>query len=150
MTQVTRIEEIYLNALERSDLADRDRYLATVCGDDAELRAEVEKLLAAHSEAGNFLEPSLDQTKLHQPAAVRSIQPRTLVANRYKLLEKIGDGGMGEVWVADQSEPIKRRVALKLIKPGMNSRSVLARFEAERQAVQDQRREYAAVVVSER
>ncbi len=135
MTQVTRIEEIYLSALERSDLADRERYLAASCGDDAELRAEVEKLLEAHSEAGNFLEPSLDQTKLHQPAAVRSIQPGTLVADRYKLLEKIGEGGMGEVWVADQFEPIKRRVALKLIKPGMDSRSVLARFEAERQAL---------------
>jgi serine/threonine protein kinase len=59
----------------------------------------------------------------------------TLVGGRYKLLEAIGEGGMGEVWVADQLEPIRRSVAIKLIKPGMDSRSVLARFEAERQAL---------------
>src|SRR6185295_73048 len=62
-------------------------------------------------------------------------QPGAIIAGRYKLLEQIGEGGMGEVWVADQLEPIKRRVALKLIKPGMDSRSVLGRFEAERQAL---------------
>src|SRR5207244_1707411 len=59
----------------------------------------------------------------------------SIVAGRYKLLEAIGEGGMGEVWVADQLEPIRRRVALKVIKPGMDSRSVLGRFEAERQAL---------------
>src|SRR4051794_38401158 len=58
-----------------------------------------------------------------------------LVAGRYKLLERVGEGGMGEVWVAEQSEPVRRKVALKLIKPGMDSRQVLARFEAERQAL---------------
>ena len=58
-----------------------------------------------------------------------------MIAGRYKLLEQIGEGGMGEVWVAEQSQPIKRKVALKLIKPGMDSKSVLARFEAERQAL---------------
>ena len=58
-----------------------------------------------------------------------------IVAGRYKLLEAIGEGGMGTVWVADQSQPVKRRVALKLIKAGMDSKSVLARFEAERQAL---------------
>ena len=59
----------------------------------------------------------------------------TLIAGRYKLLEQIGEGGMGAVWVAEQTEPVRRKVALKLIKAGMDSRSVLARFEAERQAL---------------
>src|ERR671911_144021 len=62
-------------------------------------------------------------------------RPSTDRGGPYKLLERIGEGGMGEVWVADQEQPIKRRVALKLIKPGMDSRSVLGRFEAERQAL---------------
>src|SRR5256714_1669440 len=62
-------------------------------------------------------------------------RPGATVAGRYKLLEQIGEGGMGAVWVADQTEPVRRRVALKLIKPGMDSRQVLSRFEAERQAL---------------
>jgi len=73
-----------------------------------------------------------EKTAAHVPTVE---QPGTIVAGRYKLLEQIGEGGMGEVWVADQLEPIKRRVALKLIKSGMDSRSVLGRFEAERQAL---------------
>src|SRR6185436_5777764 len=72
-----------------------------------------------------------DQTVIGIP----SERPGAVVAGRYKLLEAIGEGGMGTVWVAEQSQPIHRRVALKLIKPGMDSRSVLARFEAERQAL---------------
>ena len=62
-------------------------------------------------------------------------QPNVLIAGRYTLQQKIGEGGMGEVWVARQSEPVKRKVALKLIKPGMDSRAVLQRFEQERQAL---------------
>src|SRR5205823_10068950 len=67
-----------------------------------------------------------------QPSRER---PGIIIAGRYKLLEQIGEGGMGTVWVAEQTEPVKRKVALKLIKPGMDSRQVLARFEAERQAL---------------
>ena len=67
----------------------------------------------------------------HSPA----YPPGTVIAGRYKLLEEIGEGGMGTVWVAEQTEPVRRRVALKLIKPGMDSRQVLSRFEAERQAL---------------
>ena len=65
-------------------------------------------------------------------AYIPSEHTGTIIAGRYKLLEEIGEGGMGTVWVAEQSQPVRRKVALKLIKPGMDSRSVLARFEAER------------------
>jgi serine/threonine protein kinase/tetratricopeptide (TPR) repeat protein len=115
---------------------DRPAYLDAHCPDLA-VRKQVEALLAA-ADASNPLDqplPDLEQTihRTQQPP-----EPSTSVGDRvgpYKLLEKIGEGGMGEVWVADQQEPIKRRVALKLIKAGMDSRSVLGRFEAERQAL---------------
>ena len=74
---------------------------------------------------------SQSTTEPHQVEAATDI----LIAGRYTLLQKIGEGGMGEVWVAKQTEPVKRRVALKLIKPGMDSRAVLQRFEQERQAL---------------
>jgi serine/threonine protein kinase len=116
--------------------ADRPAFLAANCPDPA-VRKQVEELLAAAA-ASNPLDqrlPDLDRTN---PRPETVSEPTAAVGDRvgpYKLLEKIGEGGMGEVWVADQLEPIKRRVALKLIKPGMDSRSVLGRFEAERQAL---------------
>jgi serine/threonine protein kinase len=115
---------------------ERAAYLDAHCLDPA-LRKQVADLLAA-ADASNPLDqplPDLDRTN---PRPTGADEPTAAVGDRvgpYKLLEKIGEGGMGEVWVADQLEPIKRRVALKLIKPGMDSRNVLARFEAERQAL---------------
>src|SRR5207253_8134750 len=92
----------------------------------------LEALLRAHDRAGHLLDrPGLQHTAAHIP----SEQPGAVIAGRYKLLEEIGEGGMGTVWVAEQTEPVRRKVALKLIKPGMDSLSVLARFEAERQAL---------------
>ncbi|HET6325267.1 MAG TPA: serine/threonine-protein kinase [Planctomycetaceae bacterium] len=134
------IDEIFLVALGKSTPRERDAFLDDVCRDNAELRRQVERLLAAHPRAKDFLE---------QPAAVvqgtvigqneRTAHQRmmvgTLVSGRYKLLEEIAEGGMGTVWVAEQTEPVRRRVAIKLIKPGMDSRQVLSRFEAERQAL---------------
>ena len=115
--------------------AERAAYLTTHCGGDAELRAAVERLLAAHDQPASILNrptpAGLEQTATFVP----SEQPGTVVAGRYKLLEAIGEGGMGTVWVAEQTQPVRRKVALKLIKPGMDSKSVLARFEAERQAL---------------
>jgi serine/threonine protein kinase len=138
MSDVSRVEEVYLAAVELPDPAQREKYLDATCGNDADLRRRVEKLLAAQPKVGRFLEP----TELNRPrdflAPTLPVESTAAVGDRvgpYKLLERIGEGGMGEVWVADQQEPIKRRVALKLIKPGMDSRSVLARFEAERQAL---------------
>jgi serine/threonine protein kinase/WD40 repeat protein len=136
MSDVTRVEAIYLAAIERADPIEQAAYLESACGADAELRRKVDELLAAHSKLGRFLQLNTNRTHDHTPEV--ESEPLACVGDRvgpYKLLEKIGEGGMGEVWVADQLEPIKRRVALKLIKPGMDSRSVLARFEAERQAL---------------
>src|SRR5439155_21885399 len=79
---------------------------------------------------------TVDEAPMARPAATPGAErPGTLLAGRYKLLEPIGEGGMGTVWMAQQIEPVKRLAAVKLIKPGMDSRAVLARFEAERQAL---------------
>ena len=135
--------ELFVAALHLSDTA-RAVYLARECP-DAGQRAQVESLLRAHAEHSGFLElPGLNpQATVDHPGGPDSSETTDVmpdlagmvIGGRFKLLEKIGEGGMGEVWVADQFEPIKRRVALKLIKPGMDSRSVLSRFEAERQAL---------------
>ena len=139
MSDISRVEEVFLAAVEQPDPARRATYLDVACGGDADFRRRVETLLAAQPQVGRFLEQPVDlnPTDVYQ-ASKSNLESTAAVGDRvgpYKLLERIGEGGMGEVWVADQQEPIKRRVALKLIKPGMDSRSVLARFEAERQAL---------------
>jgi serine/threonine protein kinase len=122
----------------------RTAFLDRACGQDTTLRADVESLLEAHDSAGPFLgEPThpLDAARRRSGAAVDSTRPDTApppasrVIGRYKLLEPIGEGGFGAVWMAEQREPVKRRVAIKIIKRGMGSRQVIARFEAERQAL---------------
>jgi hypothetical protein len=125
---------IFFAAVERSP-AERGVLLDEACGGDALLRQRVEALLRAHDEPGAFLSearPEFDVTMV-QPSAAPLVG--TILAGRYKLLEEIGTGGMGSVWVAEQIEPVRRKVALKVIKAGMDSKSVLARFEAERQAL---------------
>src|SRR5208283_4110394 len=109
------------------------RYLEKACGSDAALRTRVDELVRAHRDAGNFLGGAeKENATCDQPTAE---QPGAIIAGRYKLLEAIGEGGMGTVWMAEQSQPVRRKVAIKLIKPGMDSKSVLARFETERQAL---------------
>jgi serine/threonine protein kinase/WD40 repeat protein/tetratricopeptide (TPR) repeat protein len=127
-------EDILLAAVEKKTPAERAAYLDGACGPDADLRAEVEALLQAHEAAGSFLEqplfeptPTVDQL----PAAEG---PGTRIGP-YKLLQQIGEGGFGVVYMAEQDKPVRRRVAFKIIKPGMDSRQVVARFEAERQAL---------------
>jgi serine/threonine protein kinase len=136
-SDVNRIEEVFLAAAEVT-AAGRSAFLDEACGADAKLRAEVERLLAAHAEPAGIFKPftvfSLSGPLIPHPGSPLS-ETGTTLAGRYKLLEKIDEGGMGEVWVARQSEPVKRTVAIKLIKPGMDSKMVLARFEAERQAL---------------
>jgi WD40 repeat protein/serine/threonine protein kinase len=126
---------IFCEARECQSATERAAYLDAVCGADAELRARVEALLRAEPVVGNFLQGNSSQPQLARTAdEPLSERPGTMIGP-YKLLEEIGEGGMGLVFVAEQQEPIKRRVALKIIKPGMDSRQVIARFEAERQAL---------------
>ncbi len=122
---------------------ERAAFLDLKCQGRPELRTAVDALFANHDEASDFLEKPLFVAKPKEfPAPNSEItslfpssEPNIVIAGRYTLLEKIGEGGMGEVWVAKQTEPVKRRVALKLIKAGMDSKAVLARFEQERQAL---------------
>ncbi len=115
---------------------ERDGYLERECAGDPALRDRLLTLLRAHDRAGHAIDRPVngdpDRTAGYVPT---SEQPGTIIAGRYKLLEEIGQGGMGTVWAAEQTTPVRRKVALKLIKAGMDSRSVLARFEAERQAL---------------
>ena len=120
--------ELLLAALDRPR-DKRGAFLQEACGSDQDLRREVESLLAHHDESGSsaLIEAptTVRQTK---PAPPRNVGP-------YRLLQKLGEGGMGEVYEAKQEKPVKRRVAIKLVKWGMSSEEVLARFESERQAL---------------
>jgi WD40 repeat protein/serine/threonine protein kinase len=130
---LTIVEQILFAALEKRG-PERAAYLDKACGQDVELRQQVERLLAAHPRAAGFMEapaPGLGATVDDPPLGER---PGTVIGP-YKLLEQIGAGGMGLVFVAEQQQPVRRRVALKIIKPGMDSQQVIARFEAERQAL---------------
>jgi WD40 repeat protein len=151
----TGLMTIFGEALEQPDATARATYLDQACGGDASLRRRVEALLAAHAGAGHFLEPEghsqpsahllAEATAAFEPdkpieadhvsAHENMAAPRRTIAGRYTLVEVIGEGGMGLVYRAEQTEPVKRQVALKLIKSGTDSRVVLARFDAERQAL---------------
>ena len=145
MTEMSPAEAIFFAALERPAPADRAAYLDEACANDPALRLRVEKLLAAHPRVGEFLEPAAagDATGTFAPDGMavtadflgEDEHAGAIIAGKYALLEVIGEGGMGSVWRAKQSEPVKRFVAVKLIKAVMDSKAVLARFEAERQAL---------------
>ncbi len=113
----------------------RMAFVQAACGGDPALGAQVEALLRAHDESGDFQLKEVDRRPEETKSVAVESAPGTLIAGRYKLIEAIGEGGMGSVWLAEQKEPVKRKVAVKLIKAGMDSKSVLARFEAERQAL---------------
>ncbi len=124
--------------------AERPAYLAGACGDNLQLRQRVEALLRAHEAAGGFLPEQPAPGALASPPASSPTTATTFIPitekpgdkiGRYKLREKVGEGGCGVVYVAEQEEPVRRRVAIKVIKLGMDTRSVVARFEAERQAL---------------
>jgi non-specific serine/threonine protein kinase/serine/threonine-protein kinase len=130
-----RANELFLNALDIASPAERQAYLDTACGEEVPLRQAVEVLLQAHAAAGSFLqEPGNTVASAGTPAPEED-HPGAVIAGRYKLRQQIGEGGMGTVWMAEQLEPIRRQVAVKLIKPGLGSAEVTARFEAERQAL---------------
>jgi eukaryotic-like serine/threonine-protein kinase len=132
--------DVFIAALQKKDPAQRQAYLDEACAGQPELRTQVENLLRLHEGAGSFLEKAAAEapaTGAFQEAAEPASScaaPGTLIGP-YKLLEQIGEGGMGTVWMAQQTEPLKRLVAVKLIKAGMDSKQVIARFEAERQAL---------------
>ncbi len=157
-----RVKELFNAAVELAELADRAAFLDRECRGDRELRARLDDLIAAYNRPAGALESPLaanpsgfvagaaNPTAARSPLPVReddqtvSIQRETpppaslidtIIAGRYKLRQEIGEGGMGSVFLAEQTQPVKRQVALKLIKPGMDSRAVLARFESERQAL---------------
>src|SRR5688500_1213727 len=124
----SRAETLFTEALALTE-SERNAFLALACGDDIDLLAQLGELLAAHESTGNFLEgqPPL-RPEIPEEKAGDTI-------GRYRLIEKLGEGGCGAVWAAEQREPMKRRVALKIIKLGMDTRQVIARFEGERQAL---------------
>src|SRR5919109_709116 len=127
-------ETLFIEALEIADPAERAAFLDRACAGNADLRGRLDKLLARHAEAGNFL----DLPALLPTAGGVGVSDGRSTAGMPGVrggVEVIGEGGMGTVWLAQQHEPVKRLVALKVIKAGMDSRNVLARFEAERQAL---------------
>jgi WD40 repeat protein/serine/threonine protein kinase len=131
----TNARDVFLDALEVAPES-RAAFATAACGGDAAMLAEVGELLREHEGTGGFLEaPALDETTLRSAGALAVIGRPGDRIGRYKLLQQIGEGGCGVVYMAEQEEPVRRRVALKIIKPGMDTRGVIARFEAERQAL---------------
>jgi serine/threonine protein kinase/Leucine-rich repeat (LRR) protein len=131
----SRIDTIFDAALEKPQ-SEREAFLAEACGGDAKLLAEVRALLAADECAGGFLE-SDGPIAAGVATEIERLKPEEIGEHigRYKLLQQIGEGGFGVVWMAEQVEPVQRRVALKIIKLGMDTKEVIARFEQERQAL---------------
>jgi WD40 repeat protein/serine/threonine protein kinase len=133
---------LFCAALERSSADERAGFLDAACGEDRELRARLEALLQAHEQAGGFLR---ETSEARDPRATVSTGHRRggepiserpgAVIGPYRLLEPLGEGGFGVVFLAEQTQPVRRQVALKVLKPGMDSKQVVARFEAESQAL---------------
>src|SRR5262245_25650798 len=143
------VQAIFLEALDIQDPSQRAQFLAQACGGDLALRQQIDDLLLAHAAISQFLpeKPATGAAQGMPDAVAEVLNPGEPVPDlavsekpgdrigRYKLLEKLGEGGCGIVYMAEQEEPVHRRVALKVIKPGMDTREVIARFEAERQAL---------------
>jgi serine/threonine-protein kinase len=131
----TKAKSIFLRAAELAQPEERQAYLDAQCACDLALRREVDDLLGHFERIGSFLESALPDSPATTDAPPQFSELPGMVIGPYKLLQQIGEGGMGVVWMAEQSQPVQRKVALKIIKAGMDSRHVLARFEAERQAL---------------
>jgi WD40 repeat protein/serine/threonine protein kinase len=132
-----KVRSIFIQAIECHSPEERNGYLEMACGGDVELRCRAEALLRAHEGEDaildqGLLKPDLVESNRHPPKVTEA--PGTLIGP-YKLLEQIGEGGFGVVFLAEQQQPVRRKVALKIVKPGMDSKQVIARFEAERQAL---------------
>jgi eukaryotic-like serine/threonine-protein kinase len=125
--------EVFTEAVQLP-IADRAAFLDRACAGDEDLRRRIEALLRSNDRAGAFLEQPPEVVGEGRIKAAGGEKPGDRVG-RYKLLQQIGEGGYGVVFMAEQEEPVRRRVALKIIKPGMDTKGVIARFEAERQAL---------------
>ncbi|HET6573304.1 MAG TPA: protein kinase [Fimbriiglobus sp.] len=143
-TILKKARDLFLYAVGKLPPEQWDRYVAEACGGDAELARQARRLLQVHREAGSFLESPIvaggttrffDSVLGDEPAAGPPLECVGTVIGPYKLLEPIGEGGFGVVFMAEQQHPMRRKVALKVLKPGMDTRQVVARFEAERQAL---------------
>jgi eukaryotic-like serine/threonine-protein kinase len=120
VTASPSLDTIFAAAIELSSPADREVYIARACGENADLRERVTELVAAHFRAGTFLDapaPELDVTQDAPPVT----EDTGTVIGQYKLLEQIGEGGFGVVFLAEQTHPVRRKVALKVLKPGMDT-----------------------------
>jgi serine/threonine protein kinase/Tol biopolymer transport system component/tetratricopeptide (TPR) repeat protein len=134
MTAITRIRQIFCEALEKETPDERETFLKHACKDDSSLRAQLDRLLEAHLQGDCVLEGPILTPAVSLDGSLPVEAPGTNIG-RYKLLEKIGEGGMAVVYMAQQEKPLRRKVALKIIKLGMDTSQVIARFEAERQAL---------------
>src|SRR5438128_12292302 len=130
-------QAIFTAAVEMESAGQRAAYLDEACAGHADLRRKVEELLCAHVQAGNLLDKAAAAWNAHLPIADQQAiaEAAGTIIGPYKLLEQIGEGGFGVVYMAEQQQPVRRKVALKIIKPGMATKQVVARFEAERQAL---------------
>src|SRR5262245_57078874 len=149
MPSQEREEALFRAAVELTSGSTRQAFLDQACLGDPALRQRLEALLAAHEEPDGLLPTQEEIVRLRSEASARQARPTISdesadeppdeavgqTIGRYKLLEKVGEGGCGVVYVAEQTEPVRRRVALKVIKLGMDTKQVVARFEAERQAL---------------
>src|SRR5262245_11656977 len=130
---VHKARELFLHAVGTLRPEQWDDYVTATCGNDVELAEQVRRFLQVHRDAGSFLEAPAASLVGTLDEPVREVTDA--VIGPYKLVQPIGEGGMGTVWMAQQTEPVKRVVAIKLIKAGMDSKQVIARFGAERQAL---------------
>lgn len=139
-----QIKDIFFAAVVLETAEGRDRYLEEACGDDEDLRRRVEALLSAHAEPETYLDRPAAEfhlgvtdnlTSKLKPTNRDDAEGVGSVIGPFKLLQQIGEGGFGVVYMAEQIEPVRRKVALKIVKPGMDTKEVIARFEAERQAL---------------
>ena len=131
-------KEIFLHAVEIASSVERAIYLDDACRGNPPLRQRVDALLQAHERPESLLDKAAVPVDMGRAGATAdepiTERPGTVIGP-YKLLEQIGEGGFGVVFMAEQTEPVRRKVALKVLKPGMDTRQVVARFEAERQAL---------------
>src|SRR5687767_8190871 len=132
MSDKPSLDSIFCSAIEIEAPDERQALVARACGEDVELKNQVERLLRAHFHGRSILDAPVQPVATVDAPITET--PGTVIGP-YKLLQQIGEGGMGVVWMAEQTHPVQRKVALKVIKPGMDSRQVIARFEAERQAL---------------